>query len=72
MLKVPLVSSPDCHTLCLEVAPSLIHLLQPLAEEGGVLLTVQPADQLLAGGVEAEEHVPVVLHLRLQVLPQLS
>ena len=72
MFKVRLDCSPDCHTLCLEVAPSLIHLLQPLAEDGGVLLTVQPADQLLAGGVEAEEHVPVVLHLRLQVLQQSS
>lgn len=61
-------NSPDGHTLGLEVAPSLVHLLQPLAEERGVLLAVQPADQLLAGGVQAEEHVPVVLHLCLEVL----
>ena len=61
-------NSPDGQTLGLEVAPSLVHLLQPLTEERGVLLAVQPADQLLAGGVQAEEHVPVVLHLGLEVL----
>ena len=37
-------------------------------EEVGVLLSVQATDQLLAGAVEAEVHVPVLLNLILQVL----
>lgn len=59
---------PYRYALSLQVTPSLIHLLQPLMEEVGVLLSVQATDQLLAGAVEAEVHVPVLLHLILQVL----
>ena len=39
-------------------------------EQGGVLLRVQPAHQLLAGAVQAEIHVPVLLNLVLQILTQ--
>ena len=59
---------PYRYALSLQVTPSLIHLLQPLVEEVGVLLSVQATDQLLAGAVEAEVHVPVLLNLILQVL----
>ena len=61
--------SPDCNALGFEVAPALVHLLQPVAEQGGVLLGVQAADQLLAGAVQTEVHVAVLLYLILQVLP---
>ena len=59
---------PYRYAFSLQVTPSLIHLLQPLVEEVGVLLCVQATDQLLAGAVEAEVHVPVLLNLILQVL----
>ena len=61
---------PDGHALGLEIAPPRVHLLQPLPEESGVLLAVQPADQLLPSAVQAEVHVPVVLNLGLQVLSE--
>ena len=62
--------SPDGHALGLEVAPPLVHLLEPPGEDRGVLLGVQAADQLLARAVQAEVHVAVLLNLILEVLEQ--
>ena len=59
---------PYCNTLSLKVTPSLIHFLQPPVEKSGILLGVQPADQLFPRVVKAEVHIPVLFHLILEVL----
>ena len=64
--------SPDGDALGLEISPALVHLLEPPGEDGGVLLRVQAAHQLLARTVQAEIHVAVLLHLILQVLQHIN
>ena len=64
--------SPDGDALGLEISPALVHLLEPPGEDGGVLLRVQAAHQLLARAVQAEIHVAVLLHLILQVLQHIN
>ena len=59
---------PYGDALGLEVAPALVHLLEPGVQQGSVLLRVEAADQLLARAVQGEVDVPVLLHFRGQVL----